>query len=94
VLLDVFRSHRIEITKAVTGEEQEQERKLSSRIVSLNTQIYRGTIRTQSDQARLTERKARLQQRPFSASVGRTIKGKKLDENRCFGPPRQSSFST
>ena len=47
----------------MTGEEQEQERKLSSWLVSLNTQIYRGTIRTQSDQARLTERKAGLQQR-------------------------------
>ena len=46
VLLDVFRSHRIEITKAVTGEEQEQERKTfevspggSRKIISLRAGV-------------------------------------------------------
>jgi len=61
VLLDVLQSGRVNGAKAMTGEEQEQERKLNSRLVSLNTQIYRETTRPQPDQARLTELMAQLQ---------------------------------
>src|SRR6266545_3958522 len=61
VLLDVLQSGRVNAAKAMTGEEQEQERKLNSQLVSLNTQIYRETNRPQPDQARLTELMAQLQ---------------------------------
>jgi CHAT domain-containing protein len=61
VLLDVLQSGRVNGAKAMTGEEQEQERKLNSRLVSFNTQIYRETARPQPDQARLTELNAQLQ---------------------------------
>jgi CHAT domain-containing protein/uncharacterized protein HemY len=61
VLLDVLQSGRVNGAKAMTGEEQEQERKLNSQLVSLNTQIYRENTRPQPDQARLTELMAQLQ---------------------------------
>jgi CHAT domain-containing protein len=60
-LLDVFRTGRVNVTKAMTGLEQEQERKLNGQLVALNTQISRETARPQPDQARLTELKAQLQ---------------------------------
>ncbi|MCM3900095.1 MAG: CHAT domain-containing protein, partial [Pyrinomonadaceae bacterium] len=61
VLLDVLQTGRVNVTKAMTGQEQEQESKLNSQLVSLNTQISRETTRPQPDQARLTELKAQLQ---------------------------------
>ena len=60
VLLDVLRSGRVNVTKAMTAEEQEQERSLNLALVSLNTQIQRETARSQPDQARLSELKAQL----------------------------------
>ncbi len=62
VLLDALQTGRVNITKAMTSQEQEQERKLNSQLVSLNTQIYRETTRPQPDQARSAEFKAQLQQ--------------------------------
>jgi CHAT domain-containing protein/Tfp pilus assembly protein PilF len=61
VLLDALQSGRVNGAKAMTEEEQEQERKLNSQLVSLNTQIYRETTLPQPDQARLTELNAQLQ---------------------------------
>ena len=61
VLLDVLQSGRINVTKAMTGEEQEKERNLNGQLVSLNTQVYRETARPQPDQARLTDLNAQLQ---------------------------------
>ena len=61
VLLDVLQSGRVDGAKAMTGEEQEQERKLNGQLVSLNTQIYRETTLPRPDQARLTELSAQLQ---------------------------------
>ena len=61
VLLDTFQTGRVNITKAMTSQEQEQERKLNSQLVSLNTQVYRESARPQPDQARSTELKAQLQ---------------------------------
>jgi CHAT domain-containing protein len=60
VLLDVLHTGRVIITKAMTGQEQEQERKLNGQLVSSNTQIAREAARSQPDQARLTELKAQL----------------------------------
>jgi CHAT domain-containing protein len=61
VLLDVLQSGRVNVTKAMTREEQEQERQLNSQLVTLNTQISRETTRPQADQGRLIDLKAQLQ---------------------------------
>jgi CHAT domain-containing protein/tetratricopeptide (TPR) repeat protein len=61
VLLDVLQSGRVNVTKAMTAQEQEQERKLNVDLVALNNQISRETALPQPDQARLTELKAQLQ---------------------------------
>jgi CHAT domain-containing protein/Tfp pilus assembly protein PilF len=61
-LLDALQTDRVDVTKAMTGQEQEQERKLKSQLVSLNIQVSRESARPQPDQARLTELKSRLQQ--------------------------------
>src|SRR5262249_48353596 len=61
VLLGVLYSGRVNITKAMTVPEREQDRKLNNELVSLNTQIYRENLRPQPDQSRLTDLKAQLQ---------------------------------
>ncbi len=61
VLLDVLQAGRVSLTKAMTGPEQEQERKLIAQLVSLNTQISRAKSVSQPDQARLKELSAELQ---------------------------------
>ncbi len=72
VLLDVLQSGRVNVAKAMTGEEQEQERKLNIQLVALNTQIYRETARKQPDQARLTELNAQLQKARLDFEVFQT----------------------
>jgi CHAT domain-containing protein/tetratricopeptide (TPR) repeat protein len=61
VLLDVLSSGRVSITKAMTGLEIEQERKLKSRLVALNTQISREQQHEQADQNRLSQLDSLLQ---------------------------------
>jgi tetratricopeptide (TPR) repeat protein/CHAT domain-containing protein len=61
VLLDVLSSGRVSISKAMTGLEIEQERKLKSRLVALNTQIFREQQRGQADQNRLSQLDSLLQ---------------------------------
>lgn len=61
VLLDVLRSGRANITKAMTSEEQAQERSMNSELVSLNTQISRESLRPNPEQTRLADLKAQLQ---------------------------------
>ena len=61
VLLDVLQTGRVNVTKAMSPQEQEQERKLNDQLVSLNTQISRESIHPKPDQARLTELRAQLQ---------------------------------
>jgi CHAT domain-containing protein/Tfp pilus assembly protein PilF len=61
VLLDVLHSGRIDVTKAMTAAEQDQERFFHSQLVSLNTQISRENQRAQPDAARLNDLKAQLQ---------------------------------
>lgn len=60
-LLDVLRSGRVNVTKAMTAQEQERERSLKDTLASLNTQISGEERRPQPDQARLTQLKARLE---------------------------------
>ena len=61
VLLDVLYSGRINVNKAMTAAEQDQERVFNNRLISLNTQISRETQRPQPDVIRLTDLKAQLQ---------------------------------
>lgn len=61
VLLDVLRSGRSNITKAMTVLEQEQERQALGKLVSLNSQVYRESLRAEPDQRRLADLQARLQ---------------------------------
>ena len=61
VLLDVLHSGRVNVTKAMTAAEQEQERGFNGHLVSLNTQISRENLRPQPDPTRLDDLKAQLQ---------------------------------
>jgi CHAT domain-containing protein/tetratricopeptide (TPR) repeat protein len=61
VLLDVLRSGRINVTKAMRAEELEQEQQLTGRLVSLNSQIHRESLHSEPDQNRLANLKTQLQ---------------------------------
>jgi tetratricopeptide (TPR) repeat protein len=61
VLLDVLRGGKVNITKAMSSQEQEEERNLNSELVSLNSQLYKEKQREQSDQIRLADLAARLE---------------------------------
>jgi CHAT domain-containing protein len=61
VLLDVLRNGRANITKAMTRAEQEQELKLNSEMVSLNTQLSRERLRQDADEGRVADLNARLE---------------------------------
>jgi CHAT domain-containing protein/tetratricopeptide (TPR) repeat protein len=74
VLLDVLKTGRVNSAKAMTGQEQEQENKLRSELVSLNTQVTRASQQKSPDQARLDElkslrEKARLKYEAFQTSL-------------------------
>ncbi len=74
VLLDVLQTGRVNVTKAMTGQEQEQERKLRAEIISLNTQVTGATQKDKPDQATLNElkalrEKARLNYEAFQTSL-------------------------
>jgi CHAT domain-containing protein len=60
VLLDVLRTGKVNITKAMSNKEQEQERSLNSELISLNSQVYNEKQRQKPDQTRLTDLTARL----------------------------------
>jgi CHAT domain-containing protein/tetratricopeptide (TPR) repeat protein len=73
-LLDVLHNGRVNITKAMTSQEQEQERKLNNQLTSLNMQIYREKLREKPDQARLDElgkqlQKPRLEYEAFETNL-------------------------
>jgi len=73
-LLDVLKTGRVNSAKAMTGQEQEQESKLRSELVSLNTQVTRASQQESPDQARLDElkslrEKARLKYETFQTSL-------------------------
>jgi CHAT domain-containing protein/Tfp pilus assembly protein PilF len=61
VLLDVLRSGRIDVTKAMTAAEQDQEHGFHNQLVSLNTEISRENQRAQPAPARLNDLRAQLQ---------------------------------
>ena len=61
VLLDVLSSGRINITKAMTTEEQQQEQSLNYKIASVNALIARENSAARPDEPRLADLKNRLQ---------------------------------
>ena len=58
VLLDVLRSGKVNIARAMTSAEQEQERASNARVVSINSQIYNESSRRQPDATVLANLKA------------------------------------
>ena len=73
-LLDLLHSGRVNIVKAMTGEEQEQERTLRAELISLNVKMARANQQDNPDQAGLGElkslrEKARLNYEAFQTSL-------------------------
>ena len=73
-LLDLLYGGRVNIVKAMTGEEQKQERTLRTEIISLNTQVTRASQQDKPDQAKLGElkslrEKVRLNYEAFQTSL-------------------------
>jgi CHAT domain-containing protein/Tfp pilus assembly protein PilF len=60
VLVDVLRSGRVNIAKAMTNGEKAEEQTIRASLVSLNTQLSRENRRSQPDQARLAQLKTEL----------------------------------
>jgi CHAT domain-containing protein/Tfp pilus assembly protein PilF len=60
-LLDTLQTGRVNITKAMTADEQALERKLRSEMISLNTQIFREEQRDEPDSSRIKQLKSRLE---------------------------------
>lgn len=60
MLLDVLRNGRVDINKALSTEEREQERTLNAAIVALNAQLKRESLRSRPDQTRISDIEARL----------------------------------
>jgi CHAT domain-containing protein/uncharacterized protein HemY len=74
LLLDVLYSGRVQIAKAMTQEEKEQERIIKNELVSLNSQIFNEQAQDKPDQARLATlnqqlEKARLKQQDFQTKL-------------------------
>jgi CHAT domain-containing protein/uncharacterized protein HemY len=61
VLLDVLSNGRVSVTKAMTVQEQQQERQLNSQLAALNTQLYREKLSPHPDPARLAKLEDQLQ---------------------------------
>jgi CHAT domain-containing protein len=74
VILDALQSGKINITKAMTHQEQEQERGLNGELISLNTQLYREKQNEQVDKTRIANiekllEKARLELEAFHTGL-------------------------
>jgi CHAT domain-containing protein/Tfp pilus assembly protein PilF len=61
VLLDVLSNGRVSVTKAMTVQEQQQERRLNSQLAALNSQLYREKLGPHPDPARLATLEDQLQ---------------------------------
>jgi CHAT domain-containing protein len=61
VILDVLQGGKIDITRALSPQEQEQEKTLKTELASLNAQIYREKRREQIDSVKLSDLESRLE---------------------------------
>jgi CHAT domain-containing protein/Tfp pilus assembly protein PilF len=73
-LVEVLSSGRVNITKAMTSQEQDQERRLQTELTSLNSQLSRERRRAQTDAIRISNLnlrlgKARLQYEAFQTGL-------------------------
>ena len=72
-LLDLLRSGRVDIVKAMTSQEREQERKLRVEIISLNTQVTRATqdklAEPKLNELKSRREKARLNYEAFQSLI-------------------------
>jgi tetratricopeptide (TPR) repeat protein len=65
MLLDVLRNGRVDISKALSAEEREQELSLNAAIVALNSQLKRESLLPEPDKTRISEIEARLKKARF-----------------------------
>ena len=72
MLLDVLRNGRVDISKALSTEEREQELSLNAAIVALNTQLKRESLLSQPDQTRVSSIEARLKKARFEYDAFQT----------------------
>src|SRR4029078_9991667 len=61
VLLDVMKSGRVDITKAMTSDEQAREREMRSQVSFLNRQLLQEKQEQRADNSRVNDLEARLQ---------------------------------
>ena len=61
ILLNILQSGKVGIKKAITAQEQEQEKRLKNELVSLNTQISRETGQEKPDKTRLSDLRTQLE---------------------------------
>ncbi|MDT4897388.1 MAG: hypothetical protein QOH25_2465 [Acidobacteriota bacterium] len=71
-LLDVLRNGRVDISKALSAEEREQEMSLDAAIVTLNAQLKRESLLSQPDQTRISDIEARLKKARFEYEAFQT----------------------
>jgi CHAT domain-containing protein len=71
-LLDVLQSGRLNITKAMTPAELEQEQRLKNELFSINSQIIKESLRPKAEQTRLSELNARVQKARFDYEAFQT----------------------
>ena len=71
-LLDILRYGRSNISKAMTVEEQEQEQRLNSRLVSVNAAITAEKLKSPPDKGRLAELEDRLRKERLEVEAFRT----------------------
>ena len=72
MLLDVLRNGRVDISKALSNEEREQELSLNAAIVALNTQLKRESLQAHPDGARISDVEARLKKARFEYDAFQT----------------------
>jgi CHAT domain-containing protein len=65
-LVEVLQSGRINITKAMTATEQEQEQRLRNELFSINSQILKESLRQKPEPTRLPELNAKVQKARFN----------------------------
>lgn len=72
MLLDVLRNGRVDISKALSTQEREQELNLNAAIVALNTQLKRESLLAQPDQTRISAIESGLKKARFEYDAFQT----------------------
>jgi CHAT domain-containing protein/Flp pilus assembly protein TadD len=72
VVLDVLQTGKIDVTKAMTSEEQQQEKKINFELASINKQIYNESLNEKPDAALLSDLKLNLEKLRLKQDAFRT----------------------